>query len=574
MAALSSEHSSPGDSTSFYSVPEGNSTTASSPLNSDPSPYREARQFGYTLKQAIKISLEEKTYLSGLNLCRSALAAGASKRKNHAKPRPVPIPPPRHLALIATLAVHPEQTTRAEKGSQTVVSSHALDYLCSLLRIVGPLHADFRDAFQFLHLGRPGRRSGYNSHGNNSDLSDCEAESDAADRLRGKLANESSLWHRGRDLWSVLGWALNCSSLYPQRWRYWKPWLEFMADVLEADWRERERQDLDAYEADGSVGEVPLTLRHDSMIAMYMDEPQGGRRGSPKLFVKAILADGSDLSSAAFPEVFEKEPRGRKKESRKRKRESINIESGNFGDYLDDDAISSGGSEPPTPQKARSSGRPPRETTFGEQHAGFVESIDIRLRLFKLLSLALWQFRKLDEMDDLYIEFAAGLRLLSLPAFALVVTQRQNALIPETHTTVLKALFHHLLSRYKQPALVDPEAEQAAALSSIMLARCYALHAANSTSAEDNAKLSIAIESALQLIWMSNKVGNNRELRELVAAVETGIAARENKVKVKRKSGKNTAGAAEAMAQDMLSNSSERLRMLLDVIQATHGAAA
>ena len=61
MAALSSEHSSPGDSTSFYSVPEGNSTTASSPLNSDPNPYREARQFGYTLKQAIKISLEEKT---------------------------------------------------------------------------------------------------------------------------------------------------------------------------------------------------------------------------------------------------------------------------------------------------------------------------------------------------------------------------------------------------------------------------------------------------------------------------------------------------------------------------------
>jgi hypothetical protein len=345
-----------------------------------------------------------------------------------------------------------------------------------------------------------------------------------------------------------------------------------MVDVLEADWQERERQDIDAYEADGSVGEVPLTLRHHSIIVMYMDQPESGRQWSPKILVRALLADGSDLASAAFPEVFEKEPRGRKKVSRKRKRDSINIESGNFGDYLDDDAISSGGSEPPTPQKAPHGRK--REVTMGEEHAGLAESIDIRLRLFKLLSLVLWQFGKPAELDDLYEELAEGLRLLPLPAFALIVTQRSNALLRETHVTFLKALFHHLLPpRYKSPFTVDPDGEQAGALTNVMLARCYALHAANNTSADDNAKLSIAVESALQLIWATNSVGDHDQLKELVAAVETGITARENKVKRKRKNGKDMTDLADTTAHDMLSNSSERLRMLLDVIQATHRAA-
>ena len=73
--ASSSPLSSLSHSTSFYSLPEGNSTltTASSPLHPHPCPYRDARQLPRELKQHCQIFLEEQ-------LCTSTSASVGSAR--------------------------------------------------------------------------------------------------------------------------------------------------------------------------------------------------------------------------------------------------------------------------------------------------------------------------------------------------------------------------------------------------------------------------------------------------------------------------------------------------------------
>ncbi|UNI14323.1 hypothetical protein JDV02_000962 [Purpureocillium takamizusanense] len=470
-------------------------------------------------------------------------------------------------------------TTRAEKLDHLEMPALALDYLRNLLVVVGPVHAGFRTAFQFRPQPRwGGRRPGYHHHhhhnhhaGDNasdSDMSDGEG-GDHDDRLRGRMANEASVWCRGQDFWSTVGWAFNTATLYPHRWRFWKVWLEYMVDVLEADWDERERLDQEAHyaKAESDGDDEPLTSRRQSIIAMYMDQ-QEGRQAGLKRIIKALLADGGSLSTSSFSEVFEKEHRGPKKTSRKRKREQVlDLENDKFGDYFDDDSISSGVSEPPTPQKPRDARK---EVSFGCSHPGLADSIDLRLRLFKLLSAATYAIRKSRELSELYTEFAAAIQVLPLQMFALFVTQRTNPLLDVTHVTLTKELFHMLLpSNYKNPRRVDAEADARGALTAPMLEQCYIALPANTVGLEDNAKLSLVVENAIQLLWGCDSLEWSPAL---AAAADKGIRAREAKAKKKR-TGKMRADTGDALAQDILTGSGERIRVLLQVLEAESATA-
>ncbi|KAG5658880.1 hypothetical protein KAF25_007433 [Fusarium avenaceum] len=545
---------------SFVTAHDAKSTAASSPVHENPCPYRDARQLPRDLRAHCQIFLEEQLYSSAISLLNSIAGSGASRRTP--TKRPVPVPPASHLALLNTLIIHPLHTTRAEKKDRLDVSSQALDYLRNLLTIVGPINADFRTAFQFSSAPRWGRRWDQNAQGNDSDMSDVESNGDD-ERLRGQLANESSIWNRGQDFWSTLGWAFNCSVLYPKRWRYWKVWLDLMLDVLEADWTERERRDKEAQQANGPESELPRTARSDSIIVMYMDQ-QNGRQNGAKGFMKALFADGSEISSSAYREVFDKEPRGPRKQSKKRKREQVlDLENDKFGDYYDEESMSSGFSEPPTPQK-------PKDTrklgTAGAHAPGLVESVDIRLRLFKLLSAVTWSLRKPIELHRLYEEYTASLKLLPLPMFSLFACQRPNALLPEAHITIAKELFDLLLpNSYKNPSKVDPEGDAQGCLTLPMLEQCFVPHPANTVALEDNAKLSLVVEDAIQLLWACGLMVYSEKLE---AAVEKGIMARETKAK-KRRTGKMKSDETDVLAQDILTNSAERIRVLLEVLKAT-----
>lgn len=485
-------------------------------------------------------------------------ASGSSKRQPTKKP--VPVPPPTHLALINTLIIHPLHTTRAEKKELLEVSSYALDYLRNILTLVGPVNADFRTAFQFSSAPRWGRRWDQNTHGNDSDMSDADSNGDD-ERLRGKLANDGSIWNRGQDFWSTIGWAFNCSTLYPARWRYWKAWLEFMLEVLEADWDERERRDKEAQQANGPESEMPTTSRNDSIIVMYMDQ-QNGRQNGARGFMKALFADGSEISSSAYREVFDKEPRGPRKESKKRKREQVlDLENDKFGDYFDDESMSSGVSEPPTPQKPKDSRK---LGTAGAHAPGFVESVNIRLRLFRLLSAVTWSLQKSADLNRLYEEYCASLKLLPLPMFSLFACQRPNVLVSEARITIVKELFDLLLpSSYKLPSKVDKEGEARGALTLPMLEHCYVIHPANTVALEDNAKLSLVVEDAIQLLWACELMECSEDF---AAAVEKGIKARETKAK-KRRTRKMKSEESDVLAQEVLTNSGERIRILLEALK-------
>ncbi|KAF4472360.1 hypothetical protein FALBO_730 [Fusarium albosuccineum] len=563
-ASPSSSLSSPASFVTAHDSIIDKSTAASSPVQENPCPYRDARQLPRELKEHCHILLEEQLYHSAINFLNSIAASGASKR-TPSKKKPVLIPPPNHLALLNTLVVHPIHTTRADKRENLEVSSQAINYLRNVLALVGPVNADFRTAFQFYSVPRGGRRWDQNAPANDSDMSDTDLSGDD-ERLRGKIANDSSVWSRGQDFWSTIGWAFNCSTLYPHRWRYWKVWLEFMLDVLEADWAERERRDREAQQANGPGSELPLSSREESIIVMYMDQ-QNGRQNGAKGMMKALVADGGEISASAYREVFEKEPKGPSKQSKKRKREQVlDLENNKFGDYFDDESMSSGISEPPTPQK-------PKDTrklgTAGIHPPGMIESVSIRFRLFKLLSAVTYSLRKRAELHRLYEEYTAALKLLPLPTFSLFVSQRPNVLLSETHITVTKELFDLLLpSSYKNPAKVDPEGDAEGCLTLPMLEHCYVPHPANTVALEDNAKLSLVVENAIQLLWACDLMTYSEDFD---AAVEKGIKARETKSK-KRRTGKMKGDAMDIMAQDVLTNSGERIRILLETLKTVQEA--
>lgn len=473
----------------------------------------------------------------------------------------MPIPPPSHLAVLNTLIVHPIYTTRAEKPDQREVSTRALAYLRDVLKTVGPVDANFRTAFQFRASERWNRRSTYSGYNTDSEMSDGDSEAHE-DRIRGRMADESSVWRRGRDFWSTVGWAFNCSSLYPDRWKYWRAWLEFMFDVLEADWQERTRQDLETHESTGGEGDAPTTAREDAMILAYMNQ-QNGSHGGFKNIIKAILADGGSLSTSAFQEVFDKEPRGpRKEESRKRKRhEELDLENDKFGDYFEEEGLSSSISEPPTPERPRER----RGASFGIAYSGLAESVDLRMRLFCLVSEATYTTRKRTEINKLYEALGAGLKVAPLEFFNLFVSQRTSPLELEMQVTLFKELFHLLLpATHKNPHKIDPDGEATGNLTTAMMEHCYMPYPANTISIEDNAKLSLVVESSLQMLWANDMLDYSKDF---AVSAEKGIEARLTKCKKKR-TGKAKADADEVIAQDSLRHSGDRIQLMLEMIKA------
>lgn len=95
----------------------------------------------------------------------------------------------------------------------------------------------------------------------------------------------------------------------------------------------------------------------------------------------------------------------------------------------------------------------------------------------------------------------------------------------------------------------------------MVLEKCLLPFAANTSSVQDNAKVSMLVENMLRLFLKACECDNTPSL---VSAVEKGIAARENKVKGdKRRKDINLKSKAEDSDMVWLKSSGERLRMLL-----------
>lgn len=237
------------------------------------------------------------------------------------------------------------------------------------MAIVGPVNANLRDAFAFRDPSRRAR---------NFERDDPESDED---HVRGKMANVGSVWTRGQDFWKVVGWAFNCSALYPHRWRWWRPWLEFLVDVLEEDCKERERMDEEIHARMGGQGSCEYTHLEQSLLLSYV-VPKSMRSSPVKPIMSALFADGSATSLTLFNAVFSKEQRVSSNKSKKRKRDRVDIENDVFGDY--DDDSSTGGSQPPTPEKLRRTAKANDQPRWTDSL--LMDTIPLRLRLFALVS--------------------------------------------------------------------------------------------------------------------------------------------------------------------------------------------
>lgn len=157
-----------------------------------------------------------------------------------------------------------------------------------------------------------------------------------------------------------------------------------MVEVLEADYGERKRLDE---EGAGEGRHCEYTLLQDSLLVAYI-MPKSSRSSPVKPVMSALFADGSSSSTLIYKEVFKNETKVASKTSKKRKR-GLDLDKGDFGDY--DDASSTGGSEPPTPEHRRTSARTTDDAALWAS-SSLAETIPFRLRLFALVRKVLDAF--------------------------------------------------------------------------------------------------------------------------------------------------------------------------------------
>ncbi|KAJ9155136.1 Major facilitator superfamily transporter [Pleurostoma richardsiae] len=547
---------------SFYTATAGTPsnvedlTTASSPddCGAPSSSYRGARQLPRELSEHCQIYLEEQLYTAAINLLNSLLTAGESQP--YAPTKNALVPPPRQIACLATLAVHPSHSSRLSKGSHYEVSSQSLAYLRNLLAIVGPVNANLRAAFEF--------RDQRSRRGNMFDVVNSDEEDSDEDYIRGSMANSGSVWTRGQDFWKVLGWAFNCSALYPHRWKYWRPWLEYLVEVLDADWEERKRLDIEVFDRSGGSEPFKYTMLQNSILMHYV-MPRNSRSNPLKPIMSALFADGSLSSLTVYPEVFEKERKGISKDTNKRKRAQLDIEKSKFGDYYDDDSLSSSPvSEPPTPQK-------PQEL-LGQENENpswattcLAESVSLRMRLFALLSRAADDIPEKPwvPLHDLYDEFARRISSLPLPAFSMFLAASSR--LPDiVHVSILRVLMPGFLpASAPDPGKVDPEVDDKNGISVLILEKCFLPFAARAV-VEVNAKLSLVLEGMLHALYIQSGILYTRSLEK---AVEIGIQKRQEKAKPKKTSRGKVVRLDEEAARDTLAASAHRLLTLMSVIK-------
>lgn len=178
------------------------------------------------------------------------------------------------------------------------------------------------------------------------------------------------------DFWHIVGWVFNCSVVHRKRWKYWKVWLDYMLDVLDADWNEREAQDIE-----NLMSEDDFKLRRGSLLVKYLSGAKG-RSSGMKRAVGSIFADGGVEDLRAYPEIFDNETLEVKAQNgQKRKREDY--PETKFGDYNDENEDLEFDSETPAPSQETDDDS---GSAAPDPWMGGSESIILRQRVLVLVS--------------------------------------------------------------------------------------------------------------------------------------------------------------------------------------------
>ncbi|SPO03015.1 uncharacterized protein DNG_05696 [Cephalotrichum gorgonifer] len=548
--STSSSSSTPLSSTTSK-IAEGNSSLSSivptpdrtSEEGDDSPDYRSTGLVPRTLNDHCRIYLEDQLYVHALELANSLLTSGPALRNG--RPNPALVLPPTQIAFINNLIIHPKHTSRPDTAERREIATLALTYLENLMEEVGPVNANLVAAFQFNHNYSPRPRAPRNfsldDDGFDDDFGDDGSDEENG-RIMTRLGSDESIWNCGNDFWSVVGWAFNCSVAHPARWRWWRIWLDFMLRVLEEDWSARVSKDMAADAQRIGGGDFQFDSMRKSLVAMYSTQ-KSGRTNPAKWIMKALFADGQQSSLSQFGEVFPMEtrdpPRGQKRK-RERELDLDNFEYADYGDTEDELEDSTGAEDAPASLSTRASRMnterdPDKFEHYAENEEAIRALVPFRLRTLALLSQLAYSMPLLFiHVESLHEEFALAMKELPLPLFAAMVNPTENPLVAvEYYAVLLKELLRLFLPpRALDPAKVDDAADKSLRLTQGMIEKCYAPHAAETSSVEDNAKLSILVESALMFAFESGQLTGSTALRE---AVTSGVEARTRKAKVRRR---------------------------------------
>lgn len=563
-------------------------------------PYRTAKPLPYQLRNHCAVYFEEKlckrdttsllfTQLiyadsHALSLLLSLLSSGSSSCSAAF------VPPPQHIALAATIIVHPSITTRAKSRDLQQVANAALQLLRLTNAQVGPVSARLDLAFSFTHFDTS--RHGGRRLADNEDVEPLNLD----------IAKTGSVWARAEDFWAVVGWAFNCAVLHRKRWERWRLWLEFMCDVLEDDWSERLRMYEDEHGplTRETVDGEHLDVLKESLIVRYIGVNGGVKAISnsnrDRRIMRAIFADGSATATNEFREVFYNELKELNVEKvRPRKRQGdVNIEEDEFADYLmqDESEEPDEGANPVKTEtgeikhegrqirskrlrtrapndrdnlpgdldSALDGGQVDNLTALGDLHA-----ITLRRRLLHLLSdvsYAIPQtFTPLPELYGLFVDF---MRHLPLPIFQLLVSPSVSS---GFSAAALTTLCETLLRRLLESSAPDSDEDY---LSQEKLVTCYLPYAARTTSPVDNAKVSILLESLMRLLQADGD-GLLAYTDALKLAAEGGILSRAEKAQTDTRKSQMKL-RAEEIGWNWLIESGERIAYLVEMLAAIQPA--
>ncbi|KAK5115304.1 hypothetical protein LTR62_001504 [Meristemomyces frigidus] len=474
------------------------------------------------------VCLEEQLFDQAIALLSSGLTSGTCTS------RPAYVPARSHLAVVATLAVHPQLTTRTSDPAKPIAATDALRYLRHVSRLVSPRAAGLDQAFQFntdrgdVHRNKRAKTRRSENCGEILPLHED-------DYIRSDYAGQDSIWKSAADFWSVVGWSFNCSVKHKHRWQRWKEWLEMMLDVLE--------KDFDEHASEGTAA--------NSMIAVFL-RPIGEGRNNKRRLMRALLANGSTKALAEFHEIWRNETKLPKVVDAKQnvaKKRKLDLDNDEFGDYFDESDQEnpeslSRRSRSATAFSSRKISRQPsadenndsddesaasaaNATDYrGLEAFGGMDSIALRQRLLRLLlelcSRAPSLLLDIEDFLDLCTEF---IRPLKLAIFQQLVTPSKAFMDADPKSSLNQMLLRPLLS--SQAPVYD-----ANAMTQTDFETCYAPFTANTTSVADNAKVSLLVEDLMKLLWKTSSLAVTPTLRRVVTE---GIGARNAKAEMDRR---------------------------------------
>jgi hypothetical protein len=493
-----------------------------------------------------------------INMYMSILLPGLND-SDLSKCAPAHVPPPAHLAIISTLAIHPSYTTRTPNADKHAASALAIQYLNLVTRLVGPVNSSLAKAYRFPTTGEVTRRR-TTVRRREGDLDKENKEGIYDEGVLSELAGSGSVWANAGDFWAAVGWAFNCSVAHKKRWERWRLWLEHMVDVLERDW--------EIHEHNQTVDE--------SLLVSYV------RGGDVKRTMRAIFARGG-REGAEFHEVWKHELRERKARavgfSGERAKVTVDVESGQFGDYFNDSDASEDEEEPvpgagETATEALAPQPGPEDNVIdtialdasaplvtalpdGTLPLGGSAALHLRARLLSLLSKL--SCRTPPDFVDL-ATFADHVltHVRPLPTLAFV-TLLSPAYRGHFELHVNSFVLQCVAGSFVESAAPPPPSDD---LDQAVLERSYLPWAANTVGPTDNAKLSACVEYLARLA-AENFGGQLSRSKGLQDALEKGIKRREDKAARSRGRKGEAGGGGRDVDGEWLRASGRRLRVMV-----------